>query len=1533
LTRTLAGRPLRQRPVSRLGIAALAIGMGAAALTPVMTAQAAPLAAASALAPVAPQVAVTGLEVNHLFSPMGIDDAKPVICWGFESNVVGAKQVSYRIEVAKDAGFSRLAWDSGTVASDESTDIRYGSTGQADPLRPETDYWFRVTVVDDRGVATTSAVSRFSTGLMNKRMGAWDGAQWIGSTKTQLDAKSASIFDVQSTFQIATGDNVSYVFGADDARFTSEFRNVYGAPGGENFARFELDLSGVTADPDTNTGGVVNIYRKGYHATDGAGDTPYKSVRLVDSTVAAVRTLFTPANKNAPHTLRLQGNESAMTYTVDGTAITGFGTNATNGTVTVAAGRPGAKFNLNVSPNSTIDDAQVHTFVTGGNYNTFPNLNSVGFSVRNVNDDVTVTDYKIVDVGQSAKRTLFDSTTGANYSIFTAPALPNSGITAAGNAIRINPTAPNQLGPKYADPSYGAQTQVRSEFKLDPAKDIAKARLNVTAQGAYEMHINGKRVSEDYLNPGMATYAKTLNYHTYDVTDMLSPGQNAVGALLGPGFFTGMMTFTGNNYNMFGDTEALLARMVVTYTDGTTDTIVTDPATWQSYNDGPNRYADNFQGVTYDAAKESNTTGWTTTGYKNGLLSKWSPAEVIPLKAGLTPDLVARQDKPIREVERLSAQRVLATHSDDDTTWTYDMGTNMVGVPSITIPAGSLKAGDEVIFRFGETIYPGNGDSPNTTFPGIDPRPDQAVARPYSSLYGPNGTYRPGVAGQILTDTYRGALAQDNYVASAADATRDVTITPNFTFRGYQYIEVTVPGRKTSLPLENVEGIVLSSIDLPESTYEATTSDDNHTGKLATQFFKNAQRSQVGNFFSLPTDCPQRNERMGWTGDLQAYARSATYNSTDSQAFLRQWMVALRDAQGANGSVGTTVPIISMTGDLGTAMPATPTWEGAVAQAPWQLYTQYGDTQIIEENFATIRKWLNGYANQPLNAAYPGLTAGTSSHADHISMDANTGPHMVNQAMYLYFLDVSSKMADIIGETAYAEQLRQRYTQGVDSFNRLYVDPQTGFTRNATPGATFPAHTLQDSQASYATPLALDLFSEEMKIQGGAHAGKTYKEFATERLAELIADPAKSNNGAGPLAGSGIFSGGQASNRPYTITTGFNATPNILPALTKTGEIDTAYKLFSNDEFASWLYPVTLGATSMWELWNSYERGFAPGGNSQMNSQNHFALGASQQWMYEYQLGITSDGGKGYKDFVLQPVPGGEFTKLEGSFDSSYGLIESAWEAEGGEMTSYATTVPANTTATLYLPTDTDVSGFRAVPGVSFVGMTERNGLDVAQFELGAGGYEFDIDGATVTATLDSDYAVDESAAASSVSAAAVSGTYGKATTVVATVTGAKPTGTVTVSKGATVLGRAAVTGGVARVSIPGTALGAGAHSLTVAYGGDSANAKSSSSVTARIAKASSRLRATVTPKRAKAGTRPTVRVTVSVAGVRPAGRVVVLRGRKTIAAGRLTASGKAAIRLPKQRPGARRLTVRYVGDANVAGSKQTVTVRVVKRR
>jgi alpha-L-rhamnosidase len=434
-------------------------------------------------------------------------------------------------------------------------------------------------------------------------------------------------------------------------------------------------------------------------------------------------------------------------------------------------------------------------------------------------------------------------------------------------------------------------------------------------------------------------------------------------------------------------------------------------------------------------------------------------------------------------------------------------------------------------------------------------------------------------------------------------------------------------------------------------------------------------------------------------------------------------------------------------------------------------------------------------------------------------------------------------MADAIGENGYADTLRTRYEQGKDSFNRLYVDPQTGFTLNATPGNNVvDGRTLQDSQASYATPLNLDLFSDEMTVQAGPDAGLTYQEFATKRLRELVEEPGQSNNGNGPRPGTGLFSGGQASNKPYTLTTGFNGTPNILPALTKSGEAETAYKLFSSDEFASWLYPVSLGATSMWELWNAYERALGQGGQSAMNSQNHFALGASQAWMYEYQLGITTDGAKGYRDFVLQPVAGGDFTSLEGSYDSNYGLIDSSWKASEGVISSYATTVPANTTATLYLPVEEDVTAFEEVPGVTFVGMTERNGLDVAQFELGAGGYEFEVDGGSVTATLDGGYVVDEDSAttktATSVKAQVrpKSPKVGTRPKIVVTVSadGATPVGRVHVSKGDNVLGRGKLNAD-GKVAITLRKQKAGVHKLLVVYLGTKDFEKSRTKVTLRI--------------------------------------------------------------------------------------------------
>ena len=579
-------------------------------------------------------------------------------------------------------------------------------------------------------------------------------------------------------------------------------------------------------------------------------------------------------------------------------------------------------------------------------------------------------------------------------------------------------------------------------------------------------------------------------------------------------------------------------------------------------------------------------------------------------------------------------------HSADGNTYTYNMGVDIVGVPSITIPAGWLKKGDVVILRYGEQVYPG--------LPGDD--------QEYIDLYGNSGTGK-AIAGRILTETYRAAFSTDFYIASSGN---EVTIKPTTTYRGYQYIQITIPGHTGALPLANVKGIVLSSDKLPTGTYTATTSDTK-TGTLVNQLFKNIQRSQLGNFFTIPTDCPQRNERMGWTGDAQAYTRTGTYNS-DAQNFFRQWMVALRNDQGigsateAPGGIGSTVPTFNKA-DVTSFADGT-TWSAAVCQVPWQLYIQYGDKQIIEENFETMLTWLNGMDFYDFSAEYPHLSLKTSGLADWLAVDASTPSQLVNNAIYIYMMEVTSIMADAIGEHDIAVMLKERHDLAKAEWNKAYVDPATGKTKNAD-------GTLVHSQSSYATPLNFNCFSDENIKKAQAY------------LSELSINPSLSNNGDKVYP-------------KYSITTGFSGTPNILPALSRAGNVADAYNMFSCTDYASWLYSVTKGATTLWERWNSYEMAFGKGGSSNMNSFNHFALGAVGQWMYEYQLGITSDhsnGEAGYKHFMLQPTAGGTYTSLKGSYESNYGVISSSWTADGkGSLTSYSATVPANTTATLYLP-------------------------------------------------------------------------------------------------------------------------------------------------------------------------------------------------------------------------------------------------------
>lgn len=1208
------------------------------------------------------------LRIQNADSPIAVEDRHPMISWQMSSDERGQMQTAYRIVVTRENDGSTV-WDTGRRESRESMGIPY----QGVALQADRGYAVELTVWDREGDAHTLS-SRFETGMMSPKESAWKGAKWIGSTRAKLDAQSMSLFDIETDFIITKGGTASLVFGAQDLRLGNAFLNDFGTQSKESYIKTDVDFEKKE----------IRIFRVGYYKEDKA-DTPVIIINKENYPQSNLDAVFSARAAGEKHSINIRVEASQISFIIDGIDVI---TSPRRG-----GGFAGFAVGNTSGPVRNASNVSINKLGNGGDYPSFPNMASVGFAAA-PGQEVTFSGYRLMSVGQSEDRILYGEGRGKNCSeLFGSLA----GFSVKGDAITVSGGARGTIG--WADPSHGGETMLRAAFAAG-GKKIKSAKLYATAMGIYEMYINAARVGDAWFAPGDSQYRETMGYHAYDVTGMLREGENVIGARLAGGWYTGFMTFTASNYNFFGDHEALLARLVITYEDGSVQEVVSDPQNWKAYTEGPVRSGSFFQGEVYDASKQAAVKGWNEAGYDD---SAWKAAEVIEKRDWVEFDLMARYDEPVRQRETLTATKVMPTHSSDGHTYIYNMGVNMVGVPSVTIPAGWLKNGDKVVFAYGEQLYPGlKGDS------------KEHVAR-----FGAKGR---GVAGHVLFETNRAAQDIDIYIA---DGDGEVTISPRFTYRGYQYIQITLPSHSGPLPLENIKGLVLSSSEIPTGRYTAKTTDGK-TGDLINQLFRNIQRSQLGNFFTIPTDCPQRNERMGWTGDAQAYTRTGIYNA-DTQNFYRQWMVALRADQGVGddkevpGGIGSTVPTYNKTDDPTFATGTT--WSAAVCQVPWQMYIQYGDKQIIEENIETMMDWLNGMAFYKLSDEHPYLSSKAAGLADWLAQDSRTPSDIVNNAIYIHMMEVTAIMASAIGREDYAQTLRLRHDLAKKDWNKAYVDPATGKTRGVE-GRT--VHT----QASYATPLNFNCFDE------------TNKPRAEKWLAALAANPtasgptAEEDEAQKDLPKPFIMNGpGGASTdnkfKPYTITTGFSGTPNILPALSRGGYADEAYKMISCTDFASWLYPVTKGATSVWERWNSYDNAFSDPSSNSMNSFNHFALGAVGQWMFEFQLGITTDHGEGkagYGDFVLQPSAGGNYTSLEGCYESNYGTICSSWTADGkGTMTSYKATVPANTCATLYLPVSASVASCSGCEGASFEGFETRNGLRCARYRLLSGSYSFTI--------------------------------------------------------------------------------------------------------------------------------------------------------------------------------------------------------------
>ncbi len=1164
------------------------------------------------------------LQVNYQTTPLGTDLSQPQFSWQMtnSTNKRGQAQIAYQIEVADEQ--NRVVWNSKRVESDISHAIQY----EGETLKPTTRYSWKLTVWDNFKAFSVNN-SWFETGFLNTKIDAWSGAMWIGGGAEDMPLYShyLSVFKLQYDIQLdKNSSKAAFLFGANDSRLMNKSLNlmVVERKKNESYVSLELDISSLT--DDANSTAKLNIFRIGY-TNDDKAEVPLKSIAIPQS-------IINQANKYGKHTISTECNFGVFEFFIDGTDEAHK--------IQDKSMIPTSRFaprGVNLNPVGM-----------GNNYISFPMLADIGFKTE-IGQSASFLNIQVKNL-RYPSNTIFSENLLANKSIF-------EGLTIENGAYRL---APNTL--ITANPSRNATPMLRNVFKTE-TKSIKKARLYVTARGIYEMYLNGQRISNDYFNPGLTQYNKNHMYQTYDVTASLKNGRaNAIGAWLSEGWWSGNITYSGESWNWFGDRQSLLAKMVITYTDGSEQIITSNDKDWKIFTDGPIRVGSFFQGEVYDATKEDAIKGWTTANYND---KSWKKTVVVPLEgtaivgdvkygrytASLPYDdfkIVGQMGNNATVVKTLNALNVEEVRPK---VFVYDMGQNMVGFPQIKIKNG--KKGQVITMRFAEIKYPNLPD------------------------------YK-GNEGMVMMENIRAALTQDLYVLKGGDE----VIQPRFTFHGYRYLEIT--GVEQAIPVADVKGLVISSIEELASFYETNNA-------LVNKLWQNITWSLRSNFLSIPTDTPARNERMGWSGDISVFSKSATY-LTDANLFLRRHLLAMRDIQPESGRFTDVAPV---GGGFGGTL-----WGSAGIVVAWETYRQYGDIQLLSEHFESMKKYIN-FLETKVDKSNGILNEGPLG--DWLSPEGNKNDNTEFwMAYFAYDLDIMSQMAAALGKTDEAKKLKNRSEEIKKSFNEIYVDKATHRTvksgvKTATmgpPNAQEAASKsdkgqLVDTQASYAIPLALGIFNAENKP------------FAIKYLNEAIARKNKDDGGV---------------ERPEnSLMTGFIGTASISEALSENGSNDLAYKLLVNKQYPSWLYSVVNGATSIWERLNSYtvENGF--GGNNSMNSFNHYSFGAVASWMYNYSLGIQRHPQKtGFKEFILQPTPdpSGQITSAKGYYDSMYGRISSEWKSEGGKIT-YKFTVPANTSATLYLPANKQIteSGKKV--------KTEKTEGDKVLISLTSGSYVFEV--------------------------------------------------------------------------------------------------------------------------------------------------------------------------------------------------------------
>lgn len=716
---------------------------------------------------------------------------------------------------------------------------------------------------------------------------------------------------------------------------------------------------------------------------------------------------------------------------------------------------------------------------------------------------------------------------------------------------------------------YSPSPYLRKEFTI--SKKIDRAVVYVTAHGLYELHLNGEKVGDQVLTPGWTTYNHRLQYQTYDITNSLVQGVNAIGSILGEGWYKGTLGWV-NNWGVYGKNLGLYMQIKIDYSDGTSSIIITDD-TWKGTNNGPILKNGIYYGEEYDATRR--LTGWNKVGYND---SGWQDIVVSEYKN----KLISSESVDIKKIEEITPMKIFRSPKGS---LLVDMGQNMVGWIRLKV---SGPRGTQITIRHAEVL----------------------------DKYG-----------EFYTENLRSAESELKYKLAG---TGEEIYEPRFTFMGFRYLEVEgFPGTLTE---DNITGVVVHSDMKRTGEYESSDS-------LLNQLQHNIVWGQKGNFIDVPTDCPQRDEKLGWTGDAQAFFRTAAYNY-DVAAFFTKWLKDLALDQREGGEVPFVIPdVLNPQGSVEANTSAG--WGDAAVIIPWTMYMVYEDRDLLETQYPSMKAWVEYIRKKAGDSMiwndgsvygdwlfyHPFVTS-------HTEPDGHTDHDFIATAFYAYSTNILAETARVLGKT----EDSRFYDNLFDQIKKVFIHEYV------TPGGRVGTN----SQTSYVLALMFNLLPEDMR----------------EKSAKLLVDDIKS--------------------RGNHLSTGFLGTPYLCHVLSDNGYTDVAYDLLLQKTYPSWLYPVTMGATTIWERWD----GQKPDSTFQdkgMNSFNHYAYGAIGDWMYRVSAGLDTKA-PGYRHLLIRPNPTKLLTHSKASFESSYGHTQSGWERKDGKIL-VKVIIPPNAIATVVLPT------------------------------------------------------------------------------------------------------------------------------------------------------------------------------------------------------------------------------------------------------